>query len=93
VVIIVAGYLRVTDRDRYLANCREVVELARGTAGCSDFSLGADLVEPDRVNVYERWSSRTALEQFRGTGTEGDLDALIQGAEVSEFDYTNETRL
>ncbi|MFF3221207.1 putative quinol monooxygenase [Nocardia suismassiliense] len=51
-MLIVAGYLNVTDRDRYLAACREVVELARSTDGCLDFTLGADLVEPDRVNIY-----------------------------------------
>ncbi|MEV6431754.1 antibiotic biosynthesis monooxygenase family protein [Nocardia sp. NPDC051463] len=92
-MIIVAGYLRVTDREKYLDSCREVVELARATEGCLDFSLGADLVEPDRVNVYERWSTRSALDRFRGAGTEGDLGAQILGAEVSEFDYTDETRL
>ncbi len=92
-MLIVAGHLRVTDRDGYLAACREVVELARATEGCLDFTLGADLVEPDRINVFERWASRTALDAFRGYGTSGDLDAQIVGAEVSEFEYSGEVRL
>ncbi|MFI9413629.1 putative quinol monooxygenase [Nocardia gamkensis] len=92
-MLIVAGYLRVTDRDRYLDSCREVVALARAREGCLDFSLGADLLEPDRVNVYERWTTRAAVERFRGAGTSGDLDALIVGADVREFEYETETRL
>ncbi|MEU2039462.1 putative quinol monooxygenase [Nocardia niwae] len=92
-MLIVAGYLRVTDRDRYLDSCREVVALARAAEGCLDFSLGADLLEPDRVNVYERWTTRAAVERFRGTGTSGELDARIVGADVREFDYETETRL
>ncbi|MBF6465412.1 antibiotic biosynthesis monooxygenase [Nocardia beijingensis] len=92
-MLIVAGYLRVTDRDRYLDSCREVVALARAAEGCLDFSLGADLIEPDRVNVYERWATRAAVERFRGTGTSGDLDAQIMGADVREFEYETETRL
>lgn len=92
-MLIVAGYLKVTDRDGYLAACREVVELARATEGCLDFSLGADLVDPDRVNVYERWTTRAAVEAFRGDGTSNDLGAQILGAEVSEFEYSNEVRL
>ncbi|WP_194832632.1 antibiotic biosynthesis monooxygenase family protein [Nocardia sp. XZ_19_369] len=92
-MLIVAGYLKVTDRDRYLAACREVVELARGTDGCLDFTLGADLVEPDRVNIYERWTTRDAVDKFRGSGTTNDLGAHIVGAEVSEFECANEVRL
>ncbi|NEW38183.1 antibiotic biosynthesis monooxygenase [Nocardia cyriacigeorgica] len=92
-MLIVAGYLRVTERDRYLEACREVVEQAREAPGCLDFTLGADLVEPDRVNVYERWTSRAAVEVFRGEGTSGELDVQITAADVREFDCTGEVRL
>ncbi|MEU7763862.1 antibiotic biosynthesis monooxygenase family protein [Nocardia sp. NPDC049190] len=92
-MLIVAGYLRVTDRDRYLENCRDVVALARATEGCLDFALGADLVETDRVNIYERWATRDAVERFRGAGTSADLDAQIVGADVREFEYATDIRL
>jgi quinol monooxygenase YgiN len=66
-VIIVAGELRVDpgDRERYLAALAQVAPLARATAGCLDFVQAADPVEPDRVNVYERWESDEALHAFR----------------------------
>ncbi|WP_067799957.1 putative quinol monooxygenase [Nocardia beijingensis] len=92
-MLIVAGHLRVIDRDRYLDSCRDVVALARACEDCLDFSLGADLLEPDRVNVYERWTTRAAVERFRGTGTSGDLDTQIVGADVREFEYETETGL
>lgn len=92
-MLIVAGYLRVTNRDQYLESCREVIELARTAPGCLDFSLGADLLEPDRINVYERWSSRAAVNEFRGAGTSDGLDAEILAADVREFEYTNEVPL
>lgn len=92
-MLIVAGHLRVTERARYLDSCREVVEQARRAPGCLDFSLGADLVEADRVNVFERWASRGELEAFRGEGTSGGLDGQIVGADVREFEYENEIRL
>ncbi|MBF6343127.1 antibiotic biosynthesis monooxygenase [Nocardia cyriacigeorgica] len=82
-MLIVAGYLRVTDRDRYLEACREVVEQAREAPGCLDFTLGADLLEPDRA----------AVEVFRGEGTSGELDVQITAADVREFDCTNEVPL
>nr|WP_198428836.1 antibiotic biosynthesis monooxygenase family protein [Nocardia bovistercoris] len=85
--------MRVADRDSYLALCRSAVELARAAPGCLDFCLGADLVEPDRVNVYERWTDRASAERFRGEGTSGELDAHIVGADVREFTCDSETRL
>ncbi|MFI6866486.1 putative quinol monooxygenase [Nocardia sp. NPDC050406] len=92
-MLIVAGYLRVTERERYLDSCREVVEQARKANGCLDFNLGADLVEPDRVNVYERWATRADAEAFRGAGTSGELAERIVGADVREFEYDTEIRL
>ena len=92
-MIIVAGWLRVTDRDGYLAGCGEVVALARQSPGCLDFSVTADLVEPDRVNVFERWESREAVEAFRGSGPTDEQAAAILSASVVEYDVTGERSL
>jgi quinol monooxygenase YgiN len=69
-MIVVAGSLRVDAeaRDGYLEGCREVVAAARDVPGCLDFALSPDLLEPDRINVFERWESTDALERFRGDG-------------------------
>ena len=40
---------------------------ARSAPGCLDFSLSADLLDPSRVNVYERWISRDHLLAYRAS--------------------------
>jgi quinol monooxygenase YgiN len=91
-MVIVAGHLIVDpeERDAYLEGCREVVELARRTDGCLDFAITADLLDPARVNVYERWDSQDAVEAFRGDGVQGELAAAIRAAQVSEYGAVEE---
>jgi quinol monooxygenase YgiN len=86
-VIIVGGYLTVdpTDRQHYLDGCAEVVRLARAAPGCIDFALGADTVEPARVNVYECWASEQQLHDFRESGPNFEQTAAIIDAKVREF--------
>ncbi len=87
-MVIVSGHLRVAvaDRERYLVDCVAVVEQARAADGCLDFVLGADLVDPGRINILERWRSRTDVEAFRGDGTSGEQAAAILAASVAEYD-------
>jgi hypothetical protein len=42
-----------------------IVEQARRAIGCLDVAICADLLDPGRVNIFERWESQTALEAFR----------------------------
>ncbi|WP_301176768.1 putative quinol monooxygenase [Actinomadura geliboluensis] len=86
-MVIISGklYVDAEARDAYLEGCREVVELARKAAGCLDFAISADLLEPGRINVYERWESGEAVERFRGTGPSSEQQAEIRDAEVSRY--------
>lgn len=86
--VVVAGHLTVDPADRatYLARCRAAIEAARANPDCIDFALGADAVEPARINVYERWRSRAALEAFRGSGPDDAQADMLVGIEVAEFD-------
>ncbi|GAA3785455.1 antibiotic biosynthesis monooxygenase family protein [Streptomyces phyllanthi] len=86
-MIIIAGKLWVdaADRDAYLAGCSRAVEQARSAVGCLDFALSADLIEPDRINVYERWETDEDLARFRGAGLEPEQAAQIRDAEVSKY--------
>jgi quinol monooxygenase YgiN len=94
-MVIVAGWLRVDPSDRvaYLDRCREVVAGARAAPGCLDFHLSADPIEPDRINVFERWSSVEAVEAFRGAGPDGDQATAILDAEVWQHEIATSTRL
>jgi quinol monooxygenase YgiN len=94
-MIIVAGHLQVAPEHRtaYLSGCLAVVELARATPGCLDFALSADLLEPDRINVFERWMSVEDVEAFRGAGPGGPDTEAILSAEVEQYEVRTTLRL
>jgi quinol monooxygenase YgiN len=86
-MLIIAGHLTVdpADRDRFVAECAQVVRLARPAPGCPDFAITADTVDPDRVRVYERWADAEHLMAFRGSGPEADTTARILDADVRRY--------
>ena len=66
-MIIIAGYTR-TDaekRESAVEAFRDMVERARGYDGCLDFAISPDAVDPERVNLFERWRDQTALDAWR----------------------------
>ncbi|WP_437045469.1 putative quinol monooxygenase [Streptomyces sp. enrichment culture] len=87
-MVIIAGHIVVDhqQRESYLAGCVTVVELARRAAGCLDFAITADLVDAGRINIFERWESRAAVEAFRGDGPSDEQGAAILAAAVAEYD-------
>ena len=94
-MVIVAGHLVVDpeQREDYLSGCADVVRQARRTPGCLDFSLSADLLEPGRVNIFERWESQAAVEAFRGSGPSDEQGAAIVAASVAEYDVGEQRTL
>ncbi|MET0700633.1 MAG: antibiotic biosynthesis monooxygenase [Mycobacterium sp.] len=87
-MVIVAGHLVVDPaaREDYLAGCVAVVRAARGAAGCLDFAITPDLVEPGRINIFERWASQAAVEAFRQGGSSDEQNATIRFASVAEYE-------
>ena len=90
-MIIVAGHIIVDPevREPYLAGCLGVVEQARSAPGCLDFALTADLVDPGRIDAYERWESKEAVEAFRGSGPSDEQGAAILSASVAEYEIAS----
>ncbi|MFE9188851.1 putative quinol monooxygenase [Micromonospora sp. NPDC007208] len=86
-MLIIAGSLQVEPgtREAYLAGCEDVMARARATAGCLDFLLAADPLEPDRIHVYERWESAEQLAAFRGSGPDDAQEAAILDADVRRY--------
>ena len=86
-MIIVAGslYLDASARDRYLAATFDVARQARSAPGCLDFVQAADPIDPERINIHERWESDEDLHRFRTAGgPELDLPAL-RSADVHKY--------
>jgi quinol monooxygenase YgiN len=94
-MVIVAGYLIVEplQRDSYLVGCKTVVERARSTPGCLDFAISADLLDPSRIDIFERWESQAAVDAFRGSGPSDEQQGSIMSASVSEYDVEGKRRL
>lgn len=86
-MIIVAGYIDVAPgaRDEFISASRAAV-IAAGTApGCEDFAVTSDILEPDRVRIFERWHDEKSLEAFKDGGPGDNLNRLIVRAAVRTF--------
>jgi quinol monooxygenase YgiN len=67
-VIIIAGHSRTRsaiERDAAVAAFANMVERARKQDGCLDMSMGADSVDPERINVFECWRDHQSLDAWR----------------------------
>jgi quinol monooxygenase YgiN len=86
-MLIVAGYLitDVEDRDAFVAEGVKAVSMARSAPGCLDFSITADTLDPQRVNIYERWETEHELLAFRGSGPDSGTAARILDADVKRY--------
>ncbi|MDF3307997.1 antibiotic biosynthesis monooxygenase [Rhodococcus sp. T2V] len=94
-MVIVAGHITVEpeQRESYLAGCVSVVEQARSAAGCLDFAISADLIDPGRINIFERWESQAAVDAFRSGGPSDEQGAAMLTASVAEYDVADERAL
>ncbi|CAN5718323.1 hypothetical protein BH24ACT21_BH24ACT21_04210 [soil metagenome] len=57
----------------------------RPVAGCLDFSITADSIDPARIRIYERWESEDQLLAFRGAGPSSDQKAQIIEDDVKRY--------
>ena len=94
-MIIVSGWLRVDEpqRQEYLDACLPVIEAARRAPGCLDFSLAADPLERDRINIFEQWTDAGSVEHFRSSGPSDEQQAVIIEARVHQHDIASTVSL
>jgi len=66
-MIIIAGFtLTGADkRDDAVRAHTEMVKRARKWDGCLDLSISADPLDPERINIFERWRDQNALDAWR----------------------------
>jgi quinol monooxygenase YgiN len=90
-MVIVAGHITVDpeQRESYLAGAMSVVQEARRADGCLDFAIAADLLDPGRVNLFERWESHAAVETLRRSGPRSKQRAAMLSASVAEYDIAD----
>jgi quinol monooxygenase YgiN len=66
-----------------------IVEQARRAVGCLVVAICADLVDPGRVNIFERWESQAALETFRSSGPDTEQRLAMLMVSVQEYDIAD----
>jgi heme-degrading monooxygenase HmoA len=54
--------------------------------GCLDFAITAYLIDPGRINTFERWETQEAVKTFRGSGPSEEQSAATLAASVAEYD-------
>jgi quinol monooxygenase YgiN len=86
-MIIIAGslFLEPRERDRYLAAVSGVAVAARDAPGCLDFVQSADVIDPERINVYERWISVEHVQRFRRSGAPQPQLPAVRSASVEQY--------
>lgn len=92
-MLIIAGHYLVdaAQRDAYVAAYGDLVTRARATRGCLDVAVTADTVNPERVNMYERWDDEDTLAAFRAVANPPDFDVELREMQVTKFSVGGET--
>ena len=87
----VAGHITVDPEqgESYLAGSMSVVQEARRAAGCLDFAITADLLDPGRVNLFERWETQAAVETLRRSAPRNEQGAATRSVSVAEYDIAD----
>lgn len=65
--ITIAGWFTVkpADRDEVVEAHQDVVRRARQHSGCIDLAISPDPIDRARINMFELWSSKAALDDWR----------------------------
>jgi quinol monooxygenase YgiN len=86
-MLIIAGHVEVhaSKRDNYVAAHHDLVMRGRAEPGCLDLAISADAVNASRVNIFERWESRDALEAWRAVAHAPDPGVEIVAEDMMEY--------
>ncbi len=90
-MLIVSGKLYVDHRtrDELVAAHQEMVARARKQPGCLDLVIGADPLEPDRINLFEHWESEQHLADWRKIANPPELEFDRKRANVQKHQISS----
>jgi quinol monooxygenase YgiN len=90
-MVIIAGkmYVAPEDRDKFVESHRDVIQAARKADGCIDVAVSADLIEPNRVNMFELWESDEQLKAWQAVATGPTLRVPILDGDVRKHQVSS----
>lgn len=98
-MVIVGGTFEVEphQREEFLAGRHESMRTSRAEAGCLEYVMSADPIDPTRVVLFERWESQDALDaHLAGLRTDRpapDTGVAPTSASIMVYDIAGERRL
>ncbi len=98
-MVIVGGSFEVepAQREEFLAGRLDAIRSSRAEAGCLEYSLMPDPIEPGRVVLYERWADQAALDAHLAGMRQGPPPApggvAPKSATITVFDISGERSL
>src|SRR5262245_3226044 len=97
-MLIVAGTLNVDParRDEFIKERVDSMKSARAEAGCLNFVMSADPVEPGRVCLFELWASQAHLDDHlaglraaKDAGSSATPQVASQGSTVLKYEIAS----
>ena len=87
-LLVVAGDVEIdpAHRDRAIEAARAVMAATRQEPGCLEYTIAADVDDPARFVIVEKWASAEALEAHFETPHMAEFQAAMAGLGVRRLD-------
>ncbi len=87
-LLVVAGDVEIdpSNRDAAIEAARKVMAATREEPGCLEYTISADVDDPGRFVILERWASPEALEAHFATPHMAEFQAAMGGLGVRRVD-------
>ena len=99
-MIVVVGYITINPEMRAEAEAAiaTLVPLTVAEEGCVEYRYAADILEPNRINIWEQWESEEAMTAHMGTAHLADfmtaVGACIGGPlEITRHDIASSSKI
>jgi quinol monooxygenase YgiN len=98
-VVIVGGIFEVEpdQREQFVASRHESMRKSRAEAGCLEYVVSADPIEPGRVVLFERWVDQASLDAhiagLRQAPPAPGGGVMPKSATITVYDVAGERKL
>ncbi len=84
-MLVIGGTFEIdpAQREAFTAAAIDVMAATRAEDGCETYVLSADLEDPSRIHLFERWTSQEALSKHLQSAHIANFRAAAAGIFVS----------
>ena len=98
-MILVTGTLDIDPdkRDEFLDKIRTLMTATHAEAGCDHYAFTADVDEPGRFHILERWEDEPSMEAHTKSdhlaAFMGSLGGIVRGGSLTRWDGATPSKL